>query len=46
MGYPKYKIQNYKPTQKQHVSCVVLGKRHLPWRPYSFDKVFTLLQLN
>jgi hypothetical protein len=26
MGYSKYKIINYKPTQKLHISCVVIGK--------------------
>jgi hypothetical protein len=24
---------NYKPTQKWHMSCAVLGKKLLPWCP-------------
>jgi len=33
-GTPKYKIYSYKPTQKWHVSCVlVLGKGLLVWDP-------------
>ncbi len=34
MGYSKYKILSYKPTQKWHMSCVVLGKGLLPWCPW------------
>jgi hypothetical protein len=30
MGYPKYKIFNYKLTQKWHMSCAVVGKGLLP----------------
>jgi len=29
-GHSKYKFLNYKPIQKWHVSCVVLGKGLLP----------------
>jgi hypothetical protein len=32
---------SYKPTQKWHVSCVVLGKGFLLWHPWLFDHVFT-----
>jgi hypothetical protein len=38
----KYKFLNYKPTQKEHVSCVILEKGLLPWHLGSFDYVFTL----
>jgi hypothetical protein len=33
-GDLKYKILSYKPMQKLHVPCVVLGKRFLPWCPW------------
>jgi hypothetical protein len=30
MGYLKYKILSYKPMQKWHMSCAILGKGVLP----------------
>ncbi len=30
-GVPKIQNLNYKSTQKQHGSCVVLGKGCFPW---------------
>jgi hypothetical protein len=41
-GYLRYKFLSYKPTQKEHVSCVVLEKGLLPWHLSSFEYVFTL----
>jgi hypothetical protein len=42
MGYSKYKILSYKPTQKWHISCVVVGKGLYLGTLGSFDQVLLL----
>jgi hypothetical protein len=43
MGYLKYKIKSYKPTQKWQMSCATFGNDFYLGALSSFDYVFTLV---